>query len=340
MKKSFLTLLILTFSTISAIAQGCPSPSSATASVTFKRRVPGTLTGNFTINASGDKVAFAQGNLQYRATADGTGTDLEHNVAGGGTAQGIWRFAEHQYDFVGNGTYGNVYVKINGEDVKCDNTQISSTYTGWIDMFGFATSGYNNKHPYMSSENNSDYEGNSSRPCGMNGTNYDWGVYNAISNGGELGSWRTLTQAEWQYIVGYYQSPKNSDVSRRENADNLRTLAKVNGVDGLIIMPDGWTEDDVHLEITMDDFTSNVINTSNWDKLEKQGCVFLPKFGQRNGTTANGGAATYWASEWINSSGTSGNAPDFVFWDTQLYIVAGGMYKRCGCLVRLVKDVE
>ena len=34
------------------------------------------------------------------------------------------------------------------------------------------------------------------------GTNYDWGVNNAISNGGnEAGLWRTLTIEEWKYLM-------------------------------------------------------------------------------------------------------------------------------------------
>ena len=55
----------------------------------------------FTINANGDKIFFSQGNLQYQASTN------------------TWRFAEHQYDLIGS-----------------DNSNISSTYSGWIDLFG------------------------------------------------------------------------------------------------------------------------------------------------------------------------------------------------------------
>ena len=76
----------------------------------------GVLPGRFTVNAKGLQVQFAQGNLQYQASSH------------------TWRFAEHQYDIVGDATIGNVYE--NG--VKSDNTAISSAYNGWIDLYGWA----------------------------------------------------------------------------------------------------------------------------------------------------------------------------------------------------------
>ena len=53
--------------------------------------IEGALNGRFTINANGDQVIFSQGNLQYQASTQ------------------TWRFAEHQYDFVGDSEEGNVY---------------------------------------------------------------------------------------------------------------------------------------------------------------------------------------------------------------------------------------
>ena len=49
------------------------------------------MQGYFSINANGQQVQFSQGNLQYRA------------------ATHTWRFAQHQYDVVGDATTGNVY---------------------------------------------------------------------------------------------------------------------------------------------------------------------------------------------------------------------------------------
>ena len=95
-------------------------PTAASANA-FIKDATISITGGFTINEDGDKVIFSQGNLQYQAST------------------GTWRFAENQYDYVGNATLGNVYE--NG--VKCNNALISDSYTGWIDLFGWGTSGYN-----------------------------------------------------------------------------------------------------------------------------------------------------------------------------------------------------
>ena len=73
----------------------------------------------FTVSSTGKKVIFSPGNLQWSATNGGTQA-TEHGVAGGSTAEGTWRFSEHQWDFVGNASYGNVYAN----NVKCDNSKI------------------------------------------------------------------------------------------------------------------------------------------------------------------------------------------------------------------------
>ena len=89
---------------------------------------PNTYTAGFSVSR-GMTVYFSPGNLQWSAT----GT---HAISGGGTASGTWRFAEHQWDIIGE-----------------DNQNISSSYRGWIDLFGWGTSGYNSKYPYMTSTN-------------------------------------------------------------------------------------------------------------------------------------------------------------------------------------------
>ena len=63
----------------------------------------GVLPGCFSVNAEGQQVQFSQGNLQYRASSC------------------TWRFAEHQYNVVGDATVGNVYengVKCNGVTIR------------------------------------------------------------------------------------------------------------------------------------------------------------------------------------------------------------------------------
>ena len=109
----------------------------------------GVLNGAFSVSAN-TQVYFSQGNLQYQASTD------------------IWRFAEHQWDIVGS-----------------DNSNISASYSGWIDLLGWGTGG----NPTLASTDYNDYI-----------TFTDWGV-NAISNGGNAANqWRTLTKDEWIYL--------------------------------------------------------------------------------------------------------------------------------------------
>ena len=236
------------------------------------------LKGAFSVSPT-TKVAFSPGNLQYQASTD------------------TWRFAEHQYDYVGDASKGNVYA--NG--VKCDNAKISSSYNGWIDLFGWGTSGYNDKYPYMTSRNDSDY-GDGEKDIA--GTNYDWGVYNQIGSDPK-GTWRTLTWNEWWYL--YVDRP---------NANRLWGHGTVNGVPGTIILPDDWVlpnglsftagtegmpfDDNEYAYIGYGDhFGDNTYTLAQWAKMEAAGACFLPAAGFREGGTTIYeilSAGVYWSS--------------------------------------------
>ena len=262
------------------------------------------LPGVFSVS-SDKEVYFSKGNLQYQASNN------------------MWRFAEHQYDYVGDANNGNVYV---GE-TKCNNVNISSTYFGWIDLFGWGTSGNSASgtiyQPWSTSNTGTQY-GPSISSGEWTAANSDWGVVNAA----QLGSgWRTLTHDEWVYLI-----------SERTNASNLRTFATVNGVTGLILMPDGWTTNGVSLTITTENYTSNLISLADWNTLEGQGCVFLPSAGYRGGennTTVDlvQSHGSYWSSTAYSSENayyldvkTNGLNPD---WQTNRFI---------GLSVRLVSE--
>ncbi len=205
----------------------------------------GALSGLFSVSAT-KQVYFSQGNLQYQASTK------------------TWRFAEHQYDYVGS-----------------DNRSISSTYSGWIDLFGWGTG----SNPTLSSTNFEDY-----------GTFVDWGC-NAISNGGNTANrWRTLTNSEWYYLF-----------NKRTGALSKRGTGNINGVGGLIILPDSWT---LPSECSFTsgfcspsgdnypDWTHNSYTLAQWAQMEAAGAVFLPAAGNRFGTyVANvGNIGYYWSS--------------------------------------------
>ena len=178
---------------------------------------------------------------------------------------------------------------------------MASDYTGWIDLFAWGTSGYNhgatNYQPWAStSYDNNNYNVYNSVTASLFDGNgrADWG-YNAITNGGntENSGWRTLKTEEWQYVIGLVKNSTTGgyDVTGRiadgKTAEGLSlAFATVNGVKGMILLPDNWTTATYALnnvnEVTYAAYTSNVIDAATWAaSLEANGAVFLPITGYR-----------------------------------------------------------
>ena len=182
----------------------------------------------FSVSAT-KTVTFSPGNLQYHP------------------ANNEWRFAPSQLDYIGN-----------------DNANISSTYNGWIDLFGWGTG----NNPTNASTDYNDYQ-----------TFVDWGS-NQIGNYAP-NTWRTLTYEEWKYII-----------NERSNASNLIGVAQVNGVNGVILLPDDWTcPSGVTFKSGFDDDgctecygNYQTFSESDWVTLEASGAVFFPAAGLRYGS--------------------------------------------------------
>ena len=207
--------------------------------------------GVFTI-AEGKTVCFSPGNLQFNAVQG------SHLRADGTAAKGTWRFAEHQWDYVGY-----------------DNEKIAENYDGWIDLFGWGTG----KSPTNKSDDDNDYS-----------RFVDWGVNkidNDISN-----TWRTLTEDEWFYLL-----------TKRKDASSLVGLATINGVFGLVLLPDYWLcPDGINFVNSLaqgyyQDY-SQKFSSYDWMKLESTGAVFLPAAGNRSGTRYYGQqiSGAYWSA--------------------------------------------
>ena len=254
------------------------------------------------------QIYFSQGNLQYQASTR------------------IWRFAENQWDYVG--THSSKEENYNGGTVEgSDNAKISATYHGWIDLFGWATSGYNDSKPYntLSWMENVNLYGEGED---ITGTNYDWGVYNKISNGGnKAGLWRTLTSEEFLYL-----KRQRTDASKKNGS------ATVNGVKGAILLPDNWVLPDglrFFSEADSEYGIENNYSLLDWAKMELAGAVFLPFAGERNGIGVD--ASMYYGGEyWLAESIDENRA--YCFYIENLYVTSSN--KSSGLAVRLVKDVE
>lgn len=295
----------------------------------------------FTVSSTGLTVRFSRGNLQYKATGS-------HATADGGTAQGIWRFAENQYDIIGAG-----------------NVNISSSYNDWIDLFGWGTAGWNNNNIFYNPWSTGDRNDLSSRGYGPlwgslgsyphnllgNYANSDWGVYNAISNGGNIPNyWRTLTNDEWNYLLN------TRNASTVNNTDNARyTKAQVSGRNGVILFPDYYTHpNNVMLPTNINNgyasYNTNIYTTNDWEYLEAAGCVFLPAAGRRtkgNGDSLNVSQVEkineygeYWASTWfdVDVSQYFCIAYDIFFTNSSLY--TSYTTRILGLSVRLVHDCD
>ena len=137
-----------------------------------------------------------------------------------------------------------------------------------VDYFGWGTG----DAPLKNSMINSDYS-----------TFHEWGA-NPIANGGnEANMWRTPTKDEWVYLF-----------HGRTNASKLFGFGTVNGVEGVIILPDNWvTPDGITFNPnTMswsssssgsggygggsDNFSKNYYNQATWNTMQAIGAVFLP----------------------------------------------------------------
>ncbi len=261
----------------------------------------GTTGGKFSVSAT-KTVCFSQGNLQYIGSA----------------SPPYWRFAEHQWDYLGN------------------NGQSSTSPDVDRDLFGWGTSGYSHGavcyQPWSISQTNSDYYayGNYSNNLNDQTGQADWG-YNPISNGGnEPNRWRALTNGEWRYVF-----------NTRSTSSGIRyAKARVCGVNGVMLLPDDWSSSYYSLSNTNTgnaSYDSNTISASQWNKLEQHGAVFLPAAGVRSGTNVfNVGAyGFYWSATYNNND----YSYSVYFYDSYLN-AANGRDRRYGQSVRLVCDVE
>ncbi len=289
----------------------------------------GAINGLFSVSAT-QQVYFSQGNLQYIGSA----------------ATPYWKFAEHQWDYLGTTTGQNS----NNQNVDRD-------------LFGWGTSGWNNDNyfymPYNTSNSTSSpYTSSNGYGYGpTDGSNYmysltesyanaDWGVYNNIMAGETeiaAGTYRTLTNDEWGYLFSSRQTGKT--VNGTSNARYTEATINTDGssVNGIILFPDGYSGP----TSSTDGITFGTINnssawgtrctTAGWQTLEAAGCVFLPAAGHRFGTSVFrvGSHGYYWSS----MCGNSGYAYDLYFSSGYVGPQSGGS-RPYGYSVRLACPSE
>ena len=222
----------------------------------------GVINSLFSVSET-QQVYFSQGNLQYIGSA----------------TTPYWKFAENQWDYLGNNGQGSANINVDR------------------DLFGWGTSGINHGsicyQPWSTSTTHSNYYAYGSPTANLNESTgqADWG-YNAISNGGNhVNQWRTLSKTEWNYVIH----------NRNTISGSRFVKAKINGIAGMILFPDDWSNSIIELSNINQseaDWDCNVIDTSVWTSvLEVNGAVFLPSACARQECQVYGGLH-YWTSSY------------------------------------------
>jgi hypothetical protein len=205
---------------------------------------------------------------------------------------------------------------------ECIDYSSADTRNGWLDLFAWSTSATNFGTSASTDEDK------------YSGSFVDWGT-NAIGNDAP-NMWRTMTYDEWNYLLG-----------TRPNASSLKGVAQVNGVNGLILLPDNWTcpegisfKTGCHSSYGTEYYEAYQSFTADqWSKMELEGAVFLPAAGGRTSGSSTQvddilKSGYYWANK-----GYESNSGYMLYFDSQ-NIGVGTSGRQAGMSVRLVKNVE
>ena len=320
----------------------------------------GAINGKFTV---GDhQVYFAHGNLMCQRPSGTTWYDAAANN------QLTWSFMVEQYYMV---------------ETECMPLDSNYANHDTISLFSWGTSGIagtpNPSYPTIffqpfettfnqipGYENASAYyrcdvtEG----PFG----DKDWGCNTIHSRNGvctPADGWRTPTRLEWKGLF----DRKTSDGSHRSYGK-----ATVNGVYGIIILPDDLLDSYATLGVTLEtdgdliygspdcgSWSHNVINGTAWSDLEDLGVVFLPAAGQRYGydrlpdnrygCTSNGYVGHYWSCNGLRKFASGGmqwnsaykvqfNETFMDYYEQEHPLLLDWDARLRGHSVRLIKDVQ
>ena len=184
------------------------------------------------------------------------------------------------------------------------------TQSAWVDLFGWGD---------------------------LTGINYveDYRAYSWTDDWGtKIGpGWRTLeltgkTSGEWYYLI-----------NGRNNAGNLRGEGIVNGVKGLIVLPDNWVKPGDVSFASGSNYSSNTYDSGQWAKMEAAGAVFLPSAGKRGVLYVSElDKGRYWSS--TNDNGRQSFF--FHFQDGWIFPddLTASWDKNMGLSVRLVRDAN
>jgi len=227
---------------------------------------------------------FADGALSGKFTINDSGNQVSFSQGNLQYRQSdnTYRFAPTQYAIQGD-----------ENQTALETIDAGNNTSVYIDLFGWGTG----TAPYFHGTSGDSYP-----------KFYEWGN-EPITNGGNTAiPWRTLTGDEWRYLFYY-----------RTNAEERFAFGKVNGVNGLIILPDEWetpsgltfkpsttrglewsSDAGAYINTYENNFDHNTYKGTDWDSMQEAGAVFLPAAGSREGTkvSSSGREGYYWSSSY------------------------------------------
>jgi len=244
--------------------------------------------------AADKKVVFAPGNLQAVISSEAPTYTYNYKASS-------WKFAEEQWNCIGNADGGNSFA--------------AGTTVDFFSWVGNSAS-YNTYGLCLESSTttNATYYGGQT----TDKLKTDWGAIPEVVS--KLGAgWFTLSNAEWGYL---FKTRINSTVNGVANARFARATinlpsasadANTAGVHGVLLFPDGFVRPDgIDNEVAWGssvnsaaDFDNNggwnslaKISSVGWKMLEAAGCVFLPAAGYRYSLEIRmpGSTIYYWSS--------------------------------------------
>lgn len=168
-----------------------------------------------------------------------------------------WGIAAHQWDYVGKAA-GNTSITSDGKN----------TDGAVVDLFGWSTSTTN--YGISTSQSIEPYSGDFK----------DWGGVFPDNN------YSTLSSDEWVYLLN-----TDNATSGARTQTNRFAKALLNGVQGLLIFPDGYNgttavsgDGIAAVNSTAVDFPTKSIPSDSWTTMQSAGVVFLPVAGLRYGS--------------------------------------------------------
>ncbi len=284
------------------------------------------LPGEFTVNASGDKVHFSRGNMYW----DGKFRIEENQWMTTPSAAGM-DIVDFDFD--------KLVEVMSHTLLPYDESHVSHFY--WSRDWSEAVKEVFDETQYMSKNDifftnetattpNPDFEAN-----------------------GDKGVWRSLSGAEINYILNVDNS---DDPSVGRQAPVRFAIARLHDTHGVLLFPDEYSGEyevegvsEINSAYGVETFPENSIEEAVWMEMESAGAVFLPLAGFRGvdnllgipldklSVAARGLGGVYWLSDCDKDTGRSMN---FMCIYTLIASELLTLYRDCGASVRLVCAVE